>query len=65
MGLGQSHWKRVRWAKAPKAHSILRIFGCQTMQNFVYLAELHEPLVEYVKKPRLISVFVCRAVSCN
>jgi len=29
-----------------QAHSILRIFGCQTMHNFVYLAKLHVPLVK-------------------
>jgi len=33
----------------PKAYSILRIFGCQTMQNFVYLANRHEPLVKHEK----------------
>jgi len=29
----------------PKAHNILRIFGCQTMHYFVYLAKLFESLV--------------------
>ena len=33
----------------PKAHSILRIFGCQTMHNFVYLAKVHEPLIKHEK----------------
>ena len=35
----------------PKAHSTLtlRIFGCQTMHNFVYLAKVHEPLVKHEK----------------
>jgi len=32
-------------------HSILRIFGYQTMQNFVYLAKVHEPLVKHEKNP--------------
>ena len=36
----------VRWAKPPKGRSMLRIFCCQTMSNFVYLAELHEPLAK-------------------
>ena len=27
-----------------------RIFGCQTMQGFVYLAKVHEPLVKHEKK---------------
>ena len=31
----------------PKVHSILGIFRCQTMHNFVYLAKLHEPLVKH------------------
>jgi len=30
-------------------HSILRIFGYQTMHNFVYLAKVHEPLVKHEK----------------
>jgi len=34
---------------SPKAHSTLRILGCQTMHNFVYLAKLHEPLVKREK----------------
>jgi len=35
----------------PKAHTILpvRIFGCQTMQNFVYLAKRYEPLAKHKK----------------
>ena len=32
---------------SPKAHSVLRIFGCQTMHNSEYLAKLHEPLVKH------------------
>ena len=32
-----------------RGHSILRIFGCQTMHNFVYLAKVHEPLVKHEK----------------
>jgi len=32
-----------------KVHSILRIFGCQTMHIFVYLAKVHEPLVKHEK----------------
>ena len=28
---------------------MLRIFGCQTMHNFVYLAIVHEPLVKHEK----------------
>jgi len=46
-----AHWWGVRGTKPPppKAHNILRIFGCQTMLNFVYLAKLHEPLVKYEK----------------
>jgi len=39
-GLGQS---------SPKAPSILRIFGWQTMHNFVYLAKLRKPLVKHEK----------------
>ena len=27
-----------------------RIFGCQTMHSFVYLAKVHEPLVKHEKK---------------
>ena len=36
-------------ASEAKAHSILRIFGCQTMHNFVYLAKVHELLVKHEK----------------
>jgi len=36
-------------AKPPKARSISRIFGCQTMHNFAYLAEVHERLVKNEK----------------
>ena len=32
-----------------EGHSMLRIFGCQTMHNFVYLAIVHEPLVKHEK----------------
>jgi len=32
-----------------KCNSTLRIFGCQTMYNFVYLAKLPEPLVKHEK----------------
>ena len=38
---GQSPCWEVRGeTPPPKAHSILRIFCCQTMYNFVYLAKL-------------------------
>ena len=40
---------RVRERSPPKAHSILRISGCQTMHNFAYSARLHEPLVKREK----------------
>jgi len=33
----------------PKAHSILRIFSCQIVDNFVYFAKVHEPLVKHEK----------------
>jgi len=50
---GQSPWWGFgnRERSRPKALSILQIFGCQTMHNFVYLAKLHEPLVKHEKKP--------------
>jgi len=37
-------------APLPKAHSILRILGCQTMHNFVCLAKVHEPPTELSSK---------------
>jgi len=45
-------WRvRGRSPPPPKAHTILpvRIFGCQTMQNFVYLAKRYEPLAKHKK----------------
>jgi len=33
----------------PERYSILRIFSCQAMHNFVYLSKVHEPLVKHEK----------------
>jgi len=46
---GQSPWWGVRGRSPSKAHSIIRIFGCETVHNFVYLAKLHEPQVKREK----------------
>jgi len=50
----------VEGSAAPKAHSILRIFGCQIMHNFVYLAKVHESLVK--REKTLVVLRVCRVV---
>jgi len=51
-------WKSPSWVRgrAPSggkrgfgAFRILRIFGCQAMHNFVYLAAVHESLVKHEK----------------
>ena len=46
----------VEGSAAPKAHSILRIFGCQIMHNFVYLAKVHESLVKCEKTSVVLRV---------
>jgi len=46
---GQSPWWGLGGRSPPNAHSILRIFGCQTVHNFVYLAKLLESLVKHEK----------------
>ena len=43
-------------------HYGIRIFGCRTMRNFVYLGKVHEPLVKHEKNLGCSACFVYRVV---
>ena len=43
----------------PKAESILRIFGWQTMQNLVYLSNLSKLLEPLVKREKNLGCSAC------